>query len=371
MRSGHENNIPFSAPSMRFQEFNPKISEIFQSFSNKGQLILGSGVENFEQAFARYIGVKHCVAVNSCTDAITLSLKAIGLQAEDEVITAGLTAPATVIGILNAGATPVIVDVSNPTLTIDPNKILEAITSKTKAILPVHLHGYSCDMATIKEIADSKKLLIIEDCAQSHGGTYKDQKLGSIGDFGVFSFYPTKNLGCMGDGGAITTNSDDAAEKLRSLRNYGFNEGIIEETGMNSRLDEIQAAILNHLLPYLDEYNAKRRYWADQYHQALVDFKSVLPPMADGAVFHQFAINVSHRDELREALYAQGLNTGIHYKHTIEDHPSLKKYCTNLEVAKTASNRLLSLPIQPEILEKHFNKTVAILTKSLRKHLMN
>ncbi|MEQ8245423.1 DegT/DnrJ/EryC1/StrS family aminotransferase [Fulvivirga sp.] len=350
--------IPFSSPWLRFNHFGDKLNAAFQRVASSNSYILGNEVEQFENNFSQYIGTKHCVGVNSATDGLALSLMALGIKPGDEVITAGLTAPATVTAILQAGATPMVVDVLDTTLCINPAEIRKAITKNTKAIIPVHLHGFACEMDEIMAIAAEYNLFVIEDCSQAHGASFNKKKLGSIGDCGVFSFYPTKNLGCMGDGGAITTNNESMASKLKALRNYGLQDNIVAEAGINSRLDEVQAAILNMLLPALDDYNESRRKYAKQYYSALKDLPLKLPHIDSNAVYHQFPVRIENRDKFRNVLKKEGVLTGIHYNKAINQHEAFKPYCRPLPVAMKAAEELVSLPIQPEILDRNFEMIV-------------
>lgn len=349
--------IPFQDPKRRFLRFERDIERALNRVIYRGSYILGAEGAAFEAAFARYVGVDDCVAVNSGTDAITLGLLALGVQAGDEVITSAISAAATVAAILRTGATPVIVDVEAPTFCISPAAIQQAITPKTVAIVPVHLHGFAADMQAITAIAAQYKLQVLEDCAQGHGALHAGQPVGTWGDVAAFSFYPTKNLGCMGDGGAVMTNDPDIAQRLRQLRNYGLNQaGRIEQTGLNSRMDEVQAAVLNALLPHLDEANQERRHFAHQYKQRLQSVMSVeggLPPYDDGAVYHQYALRVPHRARFIQRLAALGIQTGIHYPYCMQDHPAFAPYCQAMPVAAQAVAEFVSLPIQPEILQQH------------------
>lgn len=346
--------IPFSSPWLRFNHFGDKLNAAFQRVASSNSYILGNEVEQFENNFSQYIGTKYCVGVNSATDGLALSLMALGIKPGDEVITAGLTAPATVTAILQAGATPVVVDVLDTTLCINPAEIRKAITKNTKAIIPVHLHGFACEMDEIMAIAAEYNLFVIEDCSQAHGASFNKKKLGSIGDCGVFSFYPTKNLGCMGDGGAITTNNVSIATQLKALRNYGLQDNNVAEAGINSRLDEVQAAILNMLLPALDDYNECRRKYANLYHNALKELPLKIPPLELQAVYHQFPVRIENRDKFRDRLKKEGVLTGIHYDKAICWHEAFKPYCRPLPVAMKAAEELVSLPIQSEILDVHF-----------------
>ncbi len=358
------NLIPFSSPELRFDQFKNELSEAFQSVAASNNYILGNEVKEFEASFSKYIKTNYCIGVNSATDGLALSLMALGIKSGDEVITTGLTAPATITAILQTDAKPVVVDILETTLCINPDQVKKAINNKTKAIIPVHLHGFSCEMDEIMAIAQENNLSVIEDCSQAHGASFNPKKLGSIGHVGVFSFYPTKNLGCMGDGGAVTTNDEEVAHKIRSLRNYGIQEnGEVIHSGMNSRLDEVQAAMLNVLLPHLDAYNHRRQHYARLYTELLNKDLIKLPILSDDAVYHQFPIRVKNRDLFRESLESQGLLTGIHYQKSIDQHTAFKQYCKPLPVANKASNELVSLPIQPEILDEHFGDIYSTINK--------
>lgn len=241
-------------PKTAYLAHKDEIDEAIHRVLDSGQYILGNEVEAFEKAFANYIGVKHCIGVASATEALFLSLKVLGIGDGDEVITVSHTATATISAICMTGATPVLIDIKSSDFTMNPSLIRKAITNRTKAILPVHIYGHACDVDSIMEY----DIPIIEDCAQAHGSVYKGSKVGSLGILGCFSFYPTKNLGCLGDGGAITTNDTKLADKLRLLRQYGWKERYISSVhGYNSRLDELQAAILSVKLKYLDEDKVK------------------------------------------------------------------------------------------------------------------
>jgi dTDP-3-amino-3,4,6-trideoxy-alpha-D-glucose transaminase len=361
--------IPAADPRLRFDVFRKAILEASGRVLDSGSYILGEEVKDFEKAFAAYIGASYCIAVNSGTDAISLSLLAIGVKPNDEVITTSVTAPATVSAILNIGATPVIVDVASPTYCISPEAVKVAITNKTKAIVPVHLHGYAAPLQKLEQLAQKYNLHIVEDCAQAHGGQYKGKKLGSIGICGAFSFYPTKNLGCMGDGGAITTDDPTIAKKMYSLRNYGINEdGLIVSNGMNSRMDELQAAILNVQLADLDDYNRRRAFYAKAYAVRFREYIDVLPPIIEGSVYHQYPIRVENRDEFRIKLLKSGVATNVHYAHSMKHHPQFEKYCKNIPVAEYVTDLFVSLPIQPEILDVHFEEVVNAVLRVLKEH---
>ena len=292
------------------QEIGAAVARAVQS----GWYILGPEVEAFETEFAAYHGVRHAVAVANGTDAIELALRAAGIGAGDEVITVAHTAVPTVCAIERAGAVPVLVDIDPATYTIDPAAAEAAITPQTKAIIPVHLYGHPAHLDTLCAVAQGHRLLLIEDCAQAHGARYRRQLVGTYGDMGTFSFYPTKNLGALGDGGAVITNDDGLASKLRRLRNYGQTVRYQhEERGINSRLDEIQAAILRVKLNYLEDHNRERRVLAELYGKGL---QGVSIPQVGAdcePVFHLYVVRVSERDQLMASLKSDGIGTLIHY----------------------------------------------------------
>lgn len=359
--------IPAAFPRDRFAPHEEALMDACRAVIRSDSYILGKQVRTFEKAFAEYHGVKHCIGVSSATAALTLALRASGIRPGDEVITTSITAPATVVSILNTPAIPVIVDVEAPTYCISPDAIRAAITQFTKAIIPVHLHGFAARMDTILNIAQDHGLIVIEDCAQGHGARYQGQRVGTFGHCSAFSFYPTKNLPCLGDAGAVVTDNKIIAEHITQLRQYGFNaEGLVESLGRNARLPEMQAAFLNVLLPTLEKENSRRFTYAQKYVSALQEFPQLLPPIIEGAVYHQFAIRHKRRDEIRLMLQEMGVSTGIHYPNSMSSHPLFKTYCRNISVAQQVVKEFISLPIQPEILDKHFDRIVKCLLICLR-----
>lgn len=282
---------------------------------NSGWYILGNEVKEFEQEFAAWLGVKHCVALNSGTDALILAFRALGVESGDEVIIPANAYIASVIGITENGGTPIFVDADN-NMEMDVESIERKITEKTKAVLPVHLYGQSCRMDKIKEICDRNNLKLVEDCAQSHGATFNGKKAGTFGNIGCFSFYPTKPLGALGDAGAIVTDDDELAEQITLLRNYGSKIKYHNEiNGVNSRMDEIQAALLKVGLKYLDRGNEERRRQAKMYRTGIINKKIIIPEEYKEAyhVYHLFPILVEDRDRFQKYLKDHGVNTQIHY----------------------------------------------------------
>ncbi|PVY39038.1 DegT/DnrJ/EryC1/StrS family aminotransferase [Pontibacter virosus] len=287
----------------------------FEETLNSGWYVLGKSVSDFENEFASYCHVDHCIGVANGLDALILSLKAFDFPKNKEVLVPSNTYIATILAILHAGLKPVLVEPDIRTYNIDPDKIEEKITKDTVAIMVVHLYGKCCEMDRIMKLAAAHNLKVVEDCAQAHGATQHGKIVGSFGDFGAFSFYPTKNLGALGDAGAITTTSDELTEKVRALRNYGSRIKYINDyIGYNSRLDEVQAGFLSKKLKRLDEINAHKRRLANAYLELLSD-RVTKPVVEEGYfdVYHIFNIRTPKRDQLKEYLMEQGIKTEIHY----------------------------------------------------------
>lgn len=343
-----------SNPKTQYLSYKSEIDAAIFRVLDSGWYVLGNEVRSFEEEFARYIGVAHGIGAGSGTEAIHLALKACGVTHGDEVITVSHTAVATVAAIDLAGATPVLVDIDPDFYTIDPEKIESSITSNTKAIIPVHIYGQPADMDPVMEIARKYSLKVIEDCAQAHGAKYKGQCVGSIGDMGCFSFYPTKNLGAIGDGGMVVTNNSNLNEKVRLLREYGWKERYVSSSkGWNSRLDEMQASILRVKLKHLDKSNQKRRNLAGHYLKDLKDLPLELPEERKNCehVYHLFVVKTNKRDTLQDYLKENGIGTGIHYPVPIHRQPYYKYLLKNrlLKVTEQVSGEILSLPIYPEL----------------------
>jgi dTDP-3-amino-3,4,6-trideoxy-alpha-D-glucose transaminase len=325
------------------------INAAVQRVVASGWYILGPEVEAFEAAFARYHGVAHAVGVANGTDAIELALRAGGIGLGDEVITVAHTAVATVCAVERTGATPVLVDIDPASYTMAPNAARGAITRRTRALVPVHLYGHAADMTALRALADQHHLLLVEDCAQAHGARHDGRLVGTIGHLGAFSFYPTKNLGAYGDGGAVITNNAALAERLRRLRNYGQTTRYHhEERGVNSRLDEVQAAILRVKLAHLDAHNDERRRLATVYGNQLSGVE--LPTEGDGVhhVYHLYVIRHPDRERLREGLRQRGVGTLIHYPIPVHCQPayaSLGYGLGALPVTEQVAGEILSLPL--------------------------
>lgn len=322
---------------------------------DSGYYLLGKELEAFESEFAEYAGVKHCIGVGNGLDALVLSLKALGVRAGDEVLVPSNTYIATWLAVSYVGARPVPVEPDEGTYNIDPEKIESAITKNTKGILPVHLYGQPADIGRIKEIAAKHDLWILEDAAQAHGARYKGKRTGGLGNIAGWSFYPGKNLGALGDGGAVTTNSDDLADRVRVLRNYGSRIKYLNEVkGVNSRLDEIQAAVLRVKLRRLDEWNGRRRAIAAQYHEGLKHSGLVLPYVPEWAdpVHHLFVVRSERRDALRQHLEEGGIGALIHYPippHLQNAYKDMAMRPGSLPIAERIHEQVLSLPIGPHL----------------------
>jgi len=347
--------VPFLDLPATYIELQKEIDEAIERVLRSGAFILGKDVEAFEQEFASYLGVKHCIGVGNGLDALHLSLCALGAGAGDEVLVPSNTYIATWLAISYTGATPVPIEPDPCTYSMDPDRIEAAITPRTKGIVPVHLYGQSADMDPILEIARRRGLWVLEDAAQAHGARYKGVRVGGLGDAAGWSFYPGKNLGAFGDGGAITTNSDEIADRVRVLRNYGSRVKYFNEVkGFNSRLDSIQAAVLRVKLPHLDEWNARRRAIAERYAASLRGTDLVLPTQSTWAehVFHVFVVRCQHREALQEHLKARGISTLIHYPvppHLQDAYRDLGFREGSLPLTEALHREVSSLPIGPHL----------------------
>lgn len=350
-----EIRIPFANPKADYQQHAPEIQKAVGQVMEKGAYILGAEVRRFEEAFASFFGASDCVSVNSGTDALVLALKALGLGPGDEVITVSHTAVATVAAIELTGATPVLADIKPDTYCLDPDLLETLVTPKTRAVIPVHLYGHPADMGAILAFARKYGLTVIEDCAQAHGAALNGKLVGSFGDLACFSFYPTKNLGAIGDGGAVLTSRPDLAKNLRLIREYGWEDRYISQVpGMNTRLDEIQAAILNVKLPHLLEKNQERQRIADIYDQKLAGTSFILPkrPAEIRHALHLYVIQTEKRDDLQAFLRSKGVGAGVHYPQAVHQQPAYLGRlpgCDRLPVTESLTPRILSLPIYPQL----------------------
>jgi|UniRef100_A0A7C3SQB6 dTDP-4-amino-4,6-dideoxygalactose transaminase len=366
-------NIPAFDLKRQYRNLSSELLPILEEVMAKGQFILGENVELLEKELADYCGTKYAVGVASGTDALLLSLEALGIGEGDEVITTPFTFFATseVISLLKAK--PVFVDIDSKTFNIDPDKIEDAITTKTKAVIPVHLFGQMAEMDDIEYLAEKYDLYIIEDACQAIGAEYKGRRAGSIGDTGCFSFFPTKNLGAFGDGGLITTNDEKLYEKIKLLRVHGSRKKYYHELiGHNSRLDEIQAAILRVKLKYLDNWIERRIEIAKIYSEGLKDLDVIVPEVKPYLrhVYHQYVIRTKHRDELQEYLSNKGIGTAIYYPlplHLQECYKDLGYREGDLPEAEKASKEVIALPMWPELT----NEEVNYIVESIREFFLN
>jgi dTDP-4-amino-4,6-dideoxygalactose transaminase len=364
--------IPFANPKAQYLSRKKEIDAAITRTLESGWYILGQEVERFEQEFAAFLGVECCVGVGNGTDAIALALQAVGVTAGDEVITVSNSAVATIAAIEQIGAVPVLADVEPRTRCLDPQQIEHLVTTRTKAIVPVHLFGQPAPMEDINILARKLGLKIVEDCAQAHGADIQGKKVGSFGDAAAFSFYPTKNLGALGDGGAVVTNMHDVADSVREAREYGWTTRYVSrKPGVNSRLDEIQAAVLRAKLPYLDVANARRRDIAQRYKESITSHAIVSPGEISGTVsgMHLFVVECEARDRLREFLGKAGIGTAIHYPMPVHKQPAYVgrfRGHDQLPCTETLSEKILSLPMYPELTEGQIERICTALQKWCR-----
>jgi dTDP-4-amino-4,6-dideoxygalactose transaminase len=373
--------IPPFDLSEQYQQIGKEISDVALGVLASGRYIGGTQVETFEQRFASYIGTSECIACNSGTDALFLAMRALGIGAGDEVITSPFTFIATAEMISAVGATPVFVDIEAETFNLDLSQVEAAITSQTRAIIPVHLFGQPVNMTRLLAIAQSRQLAIIEDCAQATGATWGDSVVGSLGVVGCFSFYPTKNLGACGDGGAVTTNDPAIAAHIRMLRDHGRRSGYYHEAvGVNSRLDAIQAAILQVKLQYLDTWNRKRQQVAHRYQTLLSPLPGIVLPQATIGgthVWNQYTIRIPNttddpaaptRDRVRQQLQECNVSSMVYYPlplHLQTVYQELNYQVGQLPIAEQMSREVLSLPMFPELSEEQQKQVVYALKDCL------
>jgi dTDP-4-amino-4,6-dideoxygalactose transaminase len=348
--------IPCSSPLAQFQSHASEINKAIADVLASGNYILGEKVIALEGRIAAYCGSSYAIGVNSGTDALILSLRALGVGAGDEVITVAHTAIATLSAIIAVGAIPVLIDIDPQFWTIDPDLIESSITAKTKVIIAVHIYGQSVDLQMVSIIAKRHSLYLIEDCAQSIGTKNDGRVVGSIGDLGCFSFYPTKNLGAIGDGGMVVTNNKFLAEKIRRLRQYGWNQvRQVEGVGLNSRLDEIQAAILLVKLKYLDKDNSRRNDIARQYLEGIRNPRFILPKIRPNTThsFHLFPVLCETRDDAINFMRKNMVNIGVHYYpacHMAKGYrEKVRLGVSGLKMTEHLSQRVMSVPMYPEL----------------------
>ena len=350
------------------ERFRAEMDAAVKCVLDSGWYLLGKEVEAFEQEFAAYCGTKYCVGVANGLDALTLILKAYGFGPGDEIIVPANTFIATLLAVSANGCTPVLVEPDWNTRLIDVNRIEAVVTPRTKAIMVVHLYGRAVEMEKVWDVAKRHNLKVIEDSAQAHGAKYQGVRCGNLGDASGFSFYPGKNLGCLGDGGAVTTNDEELVTKIRAIRNYGSDYKYHHiYRGMNSRLDEIQAALLRVKLPYLDEDNARRRAIAERYVHEIVNPRIELPQMPsdpEGHVWHVFAVTCRDRDGLLKYLEGKGIQTNIHYPtppHLQGAYKELAKQ--SFPISERMHREIASLPMSPVLSDEEVSQVVEVINE--------
>lgn len=358
--------IPVANPRLKALKYKREILRAFESVIESGNYILSKEVNMFEKEFADFVGVKYSIGLANGTDAIALALKSVGVRPGDEVITVSHSAVATVAAIEAISAVPVLVDIDPTTRCMNPELLPELISSKTKVILPVHIYGQPASMKDIINIANKYGIKVVEDCAQAHGAEIEGKKVGSFGNAAAFSFYPTKNLGGIGDGGAAVTNSSETAQFLNEVRQYGWHERYISSfAGNNSRLDELQASILRIFLKNLNEDN-QRRIEIARLYDSVIDGEIIkAPPNLSGtkSVYHLYVVETEYRDELSKHLNNSGIGTGLHYPLPIHLQPAYRriKGANRLQKTEKLYKRILSLPMYPELTNSEVEKVQSSL----------
>jgi len=365
-------SIPFIDLRAQFAVLADEILPLLHEVLSTGSYVLGPHVTLFEKAFAEYVGARHCVAVNSGTSALHLALLGAGVGAGDEVITVPMTFVATCWAVTYVGARPVFVDIDPTTYTMSVEQIRNRITRRTRALLPVHLYGQPADMAPLLEIGEELGIPVIEDAAQAHGARYQEQQAGSMGLCGCFSFYPGKNLGAAGEGGAVVTNDDVIAARLRALRDHGqWERHVHDEIGFNYRMDAIQGAVLGVKLRHLERWTEARRRFAARYQERLCTLPLKLPTQAQDRrhVWHLYVILHPDRDRLRKVLEIERIATGMHYPipiHLQKAYEHLGHRPGEFPVAERFAQQCLSLPLFPEMTDAQQDRVVEVLVSALR-----
>jgi dTDP-4-amino-4,6-dideoxygalactose transaminase len=355
--SKRSSQVPFLDLRAAYEELKAEVDEAVSRVLGSGYYLLGKELEAFEKEFAEYLDVRHCVAVGSGLDALHLALRALEVGQGEEVLVPSNTYIATWLAVSYAGAVPVPVEPDERTYNIDPGKLEAAITDRTRGIIPVHLYGQPADMDPILEVARKHNLWVLEDAAQAHGASYKGKRVGGLGDIAGWSFYPGKNLGAFGDGGAVTTNNGEFADRVRVLRNYGSRTKYFNEVrGFNSRLDEIQAAVLRVKLKHLDGWNRRRLQIAELYRRELEGCDLILPYVPEWAepAYHLFVVRSGQRDALHQYLETQGIGTLIHYPvppHLQQAYCEIGLAAGTLPISERIHQEVLSLPIGPHVTE--------------------
>lgn len=361
-------SVPFFDITRQNQALNTEITAALRKVVDSGHYILGENVSLFEKEAAAYFGTDHAIGVASGTDALHLALLACDVKAGDEVITSPFSFVATAEAIAYCGATPVFADISPKSFNLDPAQIEAKITKRTRVILPVHLYGQACEMDKIIQIAKKHNLKIVEDCAQAFGAAFKGQKVGSFGDAGCFSFFPTKNIGCFGDGGLIISNNIDFSEKIRVLRGHGSRKTYhYEVVGYNSRLDEIQAAVLRVKMGIIEKLLQARRHNAALYRSQLAGIKMLtLPQETDGSfhTYNQFTLKLNNRDQLLGFLQDKKIGSMVYYPLSLHLQQAFLKFgnkAGDFPESEAAQNAVLSLPIFPELTEAEINEVISAI----------
>ncbi len=362
-------NVPFVDLQAQYKSIKAEVDAAIARVVENASFILGREVEAFEAAFAEYTGARFCVGVNSGTAAIQLAVMACELGAGDEVIVPANTFFASAEGVSTAGSTPVFVDADPLSYNLDASKIEAALTKRTRAIMPVHLYGQAADLDPIFELAERHNLMVIEDAAQAHGSRYKGKRVGALGRAGCFSFYPGKNLGAYGEGGAVVTNDEEVARRVRLLRDHGSERKYHHEViGYNFRLEGIQGAVLGVKLPHLDKWNGLRREHAARYNELLNDSNLTLPremPYAEH-IYHLYVVQTEARETLQKTLTESGVQTGIHYPIPVHLQPayaSLGYKAGDFPEAERQASRVLSLPMFPELTDEQIMRVAEVIQK--------
>jgi dTDP-4-amino-4,6-dideoxygalactose transaminase len=364
-------SIPLVDLKAQYETIHGEIDAAIQRVIDTTSFIMGPDVQRFEQAFAAYCGAAHCIGASNGTTALELVLRALGIGPGHDVITVAHTFIATAEAISAVGARPIFVEIDPHTYTLHPDQLAQAITSATRAVIPVHIYGQPANMPQITQIAHARGLAVIEDAAQAHGATWQGVRTGTLGDAACFSFYPGKNLGAYGDAGAITTNNDQLAAQIRLLLNHGRRSKYVhDQKGFNARLDTLQAAILAAKLPHLDQWTAARRTLAARYHHLLADCEVVLPSVADEAkpAWHLYVICTPQRDRLLEHLKRNGVEAGIHYPVPLHLQPAYAELGYrpgDLPVTEAVANTCLSLPLYPEMSAAQQDRVVELVQNFL------
>lgn len=364
-------DVPFLDLRTQYQTISSEVLPALQQICEATAFANGPAVKAFEAHFAEYCGTRHCVALNSGTSALHVALRCLDVGPGDEVIVPGMTFVATAWAVSYCGATPVFIDIEPGRRALDPGKIEAAITPKTKAIMPVHLYGMPADMDTILAVANKHGLPVVEDGAQAHGATYNGKRAGQYGVMTGFSFYPGKNLGAYGEGGALVTNDDDHADRARRLRDHAQSERYHhDEVGFNYRMDSFQGAVLNIKLKHIDAWNAARRQHAHRYAELLADLPLQTPEFMDDSesVWHLYVIEVESRDEVREKLTEAGVASGLHYPipvHLQKAYANLGYKKGDLPVSEALGDNGLSLPMYPELTEDHLQAVSSALHEAI------